>query len=79
MKDAAGLKRRNTELRARVAELEKAIKKHRSKTGHDLCWENDEELWSVLRDRARVRHEVPPWDEFMTRCAAYRKSREGQK
>jgi hypothetical protein len=66
-------------LKKRVAELEAAIRHHRSQTGHDLCWENDEKLWTVLRDKVRVRHHVPPWEEFMTRCAQYRQSREGQK
>jgi hypothetical protein len=79
MKDSSPLVRKNRELTRRVAELERAIKRHRSRTGHDLCWENDEELWRVLGDGARVRHHVPPWDEFMTKCAQYRKSREGQK
>lgn len=66
-------------LKVRIQELETAIKKHRSQTGHHLCWENDYELWSVLKDKkGPSTHRVPPWDEFMKNCAAYRKSREGQ-
>lgn len=64
------------QLKKRVKELENAIKKHRKQTGHNMCWENDEELWSVLKDGKKFNHKPPPWDEFITRCAAYRKSRE---
>ena len=63
-------------LKARVRELEAAIKKHRRQTGHDLCWENDEALWSVLKDGKKFDHTPPPWEQFMQRCAAYRASRE---
>lgn len=63
-------------LRARVRELEAAIRKHRRATGHKMCWENDEELWRVLKDGKKLDHAPPPWEEFMQRCAAYRASRE---
>ncbi len=53
-----------------------AIEKHRSATGHDLCWENDIELWGVLKDGVALDHTPPPWPEFMTKCALYRASRD---
>jgi len=63
-------------LKKRVRVLEKAIKKHREQTGHNMCWENDEELWAILGDGVRLDHTPPPWGEFMTRCAAYRQSKD---
>lgn len=66
-------------LEERDGALEKAIRKHRDQTGHNLCWENDEELWSVLADGVKIDHTPPPWGEFMTKCAAYRESREVKK
>jgi hypothetical protein len=62
--------------RIRIRELEDAIRKHRSATGHDMCWENDVELWSVLKDNVKMDHTPPPWPEFMKRCAAYRASKD---
>lgn len=63
----------------RVVELEAAIKKHREQTGHNMCWENDRELWRVLGDKVDTTfsHIPPSWPEFMDRCVQYRKSREG--
>lgn len=58
----------------RLARLEAAIRRHRAAQGHDLCWENDIELWSALGDGVQVDRQVPPWPEFMSRCAAYRAS-----
>jgi hypothetical protein len=69
---------REAQLAERVAVLEAAIRKHRAATGHDMCWENDEELWEVLGDDVREDHTPPPWCEFMQRCAAYRASRDGR-
>jgi len=60
----------------RIKELENAIKKHREQTGHEMCWENDEELWQVLEDGIKLDHTPPEWCEFMQKCAEYRKSRE---
>lgn len=62
-------------LRARIQELEDAIKKHRAAVGHDLCWENDDELHSVLKDGVVVNHTRPTKSEFMTRCEQYCDSR----
>lgn len=66
----------STDLQARVTLLEEAIRKHRAATGHEMCHENDEELWAVLGDGVSVDHTPPPWCEFMQRCAAYRASKD---
>lgn len=60
----------------RIKQLEDAIRKHRAQTGHDMCWENDEELWQALGDGVDIDHTPPPWCEFMHRCAAYRASKD---
>lgn len=60
----------------RIKELETAIKKHRAATGHNMCHENDEELWLVLKDNVKIDHTPPPWCEFMQKCAEYRASKD---
>ena len=60
----------------KIEELEDAIKNHREQTGHNMCWENDEELWLVLKDKVKSDHTPPDWDKFMNKCVEYRKSRE---
>jgi len=62
--------------RGRIEELESAIRKHRDQTDHNMCWENDQELWAVLNDSVVLDHTPPDWDEFMIKCVEYRKSRE---
>ena len=56
----------------RADRLEAAIRKHRSAQGQDLCWLNDVELWSALRDGVSVDRQVPSWPEFMAGCVRYR-------
>ena len=65
-----------TYLVSKLEELRSAIKDHREKTGHEMCWENDEELWQVLGDNIEIDHTPPNWCEFMERCVAYRKSKD---
>jgi len=60
----------------RIQQLEDAIRKHREQTGNNMCWENDEELWAILGDGVKIDHTVPSWPEFMTKCAAYRASKD---
>ncbi len=55
----------------------KAIEHHREQTGHNMCWENDNELWAVLDDGVKVDHTAPSWPDFMTRCVMYRASKDG--
>lgn len=56
-------------------DIERGKAAHRSKTGHEMCHENDEELWRALNDGVIVDHTPPSWCEFMTRCALYRQSK----
>lgn len=37
-------------LKQRVAELEEAIRQHRSQKADDRCWEDDQKLYAVLND-----------------------------
>lgn len=67
---------RIAKLYARINELESAVKKHREQTGQNMCWENDEELWTVLNDGVKIDHTAPNWCEFMTKCAQYRASKD---
>jgi hypothetical protein len=60
----------------RLFKLEAAIRKHRKQTMHEMCWENDEELWTTIEDTEQIDHTPPPWCEFMQKCAAYRASKE---
>lgn len=57
--------------RERVRELEDAIRKHRAARGHDRCWENDLELYALLRDGVDAAPELPPHDEFIAHCEEY--------
>jgi len=61
-----------------IKHLESAIKKHRDQTGHNMCWENDQELWAVLNDDVEIDHTPPAWDEFMLKCVEYRKSKDSK-
>lgn len=63
---------------ARIKELEDAVRKHRDQTEHNQCWENDLELYEVLKDggdNLGPHRTLPPREEFMTRCQAYYESR----
>lgn len=61
------------DLIAEVKKLRAGIRQHRDASGHDLChWVP--ELWLLVPDDRRKLPVVPPWPEFMQRCAAYRAS-----
>lgn len=62
-------------MQMRIEELETAIRRHRDATGHQMCWENDHELWAVLGGDPPDRV-PPPLPEFMQCCAAYWQSRQ---
>jgi len=68
-----GRRHRLTEigLRARIAVLEAAIRKHRDYKGHDRCWANDQELYAVLGEQVPASPELPPKDEFLAQCAVW--------
>lgn len=61
------------ELVAEVVLLRNAIRKHRDSQGHDLCWYHPE-LWCLLPEQNEVERKVPAWCDFISNCAAYRKS-----
>lgn len=72
----ASLRYQLDEATALAEKLTKAIEKHRTATGHEMCWENDVELWKSLNDGVELDHTPPSWCEFMTKCAAYRASKD---
>ncbi len=61
------------QLKGEVVRLRSAIRLQRDQKGHDLCWYLPE-LWEVLPEKIQPQPEIPPWDEFIQRCAAFRKS-----
>lgn len=61
------------ELRNEVRRLRNAIRQQRDQKGHDLCWYLPE-LWDILPEKIHPQPEVPPWAEFIQRCAAFRQS-----
>lgn len=56
-----------------VKRLRAGIRAHRNNSGHNLCWYVPE-LWDLLPDKARPAPAVPPTEEFLTKCRAYRES-----
>jgi len=61
-----------------ILHLRRSIRKHMEASGHNLCWENDQELWrSAFGPDARSypHSTVPPYGEFIGQCSKYWKSR----
>jgi hypothetical protein len=65
------------DLVAEVKRLRNGIRKHRSATGHELCW-HQPELWSLLPDKEGPEIQVPAWPQFMRGCVRYRQSLDEQ-
>ena len=65
------------QLVAEVRRLRAGIRRHRDSTKQELCWHHPE-LWSLLPERTDLQPRVPPWPEFMTRCAKYRQALEDE-
>jgi len=61
------------QLRNEVMKLRTAIREQRDQKGHDLCWYVPE-LWNVLPEKIEPSPPIPPWPDFMQRCAAFRQS-----
>lgn len=62
------------ELREEVLRLREAIRDHRDRRGHDLCW-HVPELWGLLPEGVgEVQPLVPERGEFIRRCEQYRAS-----
>ncbi len=56
--------------------LRHAIRIHRDKTGHELCWLNDRELWAELGEALPTPSDtLPPRDAFLKQCAVFHESR----
>lgn len=68
-----------TALGEEVLRLREVIRLHHSRTGHEMCFENDEELWSAVPDLPKLDHFPPAWCEFMQKCAQYRASKDADK
>jgi hypothetical protein len=63
-------------LAAELQRLRRGIRDHRSKTGHQLCWLNDRELWALVDPVAEFPHgSLPVREEFLAQCARYYQSR----
>ena len=63
-------------MQERIDKLEDAIRRHRDAAGHELCWQNDYELYSVLGEsEVDKRDTLPPREEFLERCESYYESR----
>lgn len=58
---------------AEVKKLRAGVRQHRDAEGHNLCWWVPE-LWSLLPEAPHRLPQVPPWPEFVQKCAAYRAS-----
>ncbi len=71
--DLVGLDREA--LIAEVKKLRAGIRADRDATGHNLCWYRPE-LWGLLPERPQGGPSVPPWPEFMSKCAEFRASLE---
>jgi hypothetical protein len=61
------------ELIEEIAKLRAGIREHRDSSGNDLCWHHPK-LWNLLPEKIAPQVSVPEWPEFITKCAAYRKS-----
>jgi hypothetical protein len=61
---------------AEVMRLREGIREHQSKSGHELCWLNDIELWKLLDPDATYPHEtLPVREELLTQCVRFYESR----
>lgn len=64
-------------LRTYIAKLEAAIRKHRDARGHNRCWLDDQELYSVLPETIDTKDfKLPPKDEFLKECTKYHQDRQ---
>lgn len=66
-----------SELVSEVLKLREAIRKHRDARGHNLCWYVPE-LWNLLPEKSTPAPDVPPKQEFLDCCKAYRDSLDGK-
>jgi hypothetical protein len=63
-------------LAAELLALREAIRAHKNKSGHELCWINDRDLWHQVEPEAQYPHgTLPVREEFLGQCARYYESR----
>jgi hypothetical protein len=75
MKDVQGMTLE--EARAEAQRLRDLVAWHRDQTYQNMCWDNDRTLWrEALCESDPHGRRNPPWDECITRCVAYWKSRQ---
>ena len=60
-----------------VRKLRAGIRKHRDRTGHELCWHHPA-LWGLLPERTDPQPTVPTWPAFLHGCLRYRESLDRQ-
>ena len=65
------------ELLAAARVMRSAIREHRDKIGHELCWHHPD-LWGLLPDSPNGGMIVPEWPQFMRGCIRYRQSLDEQ-
>ena len=61
------------QLVAEIVRLRAGIRNHRDSSGHELCWYVPE-LWNLLPEKILPTPRVPTENEFLRRCAEYRRS-----
>lgn len=59
------------DLKNEVVVLRAAIRQHMNEKGHDRCWLDDQELYSVLPEGNQAQLDLPPKCEFLANCQAY--------
>jgi hypothetical protein len=69
--------RDRAELVDEVKRLRAAIREHRDKSRHGLCWHHPR-LWGLLPERVEPEIEVPEWPQFLRGCLKYRESLDAQ-
>ena len=65
---------------ALIAELKllrAGIRRHRDRSGHELCWHHPA-LWGLLPESTDPLPVVPAWPEFLRGCLRYRESLDEQ-
>ena len=65
------------QLMAEVQRLRAGIRKHRDRSGQELCW-HQPELWGLLPEKTDPIPKVPEWPQFLRGCLAYRQSLDEQ-
>ena len=65
------------ELIVEIRKLRQAIRIHRDRSEHELCWYHPA-LWGLLPEQADPIPTVPNWPQFMRGCVRYRQSLDEQ-